>query len=98
MKIFFVYFLFIILLSSCESAKEGLTLKKRETDEFLIEKKNPLVMPPDYGNLPTPGDFKKQENDTDSEFEKIISNSKTKDTKKKIKKTNIEQSVLEKIN
>jgi hypothetical protein len=28
--------------------------KKKKCDEFLVEKKNPLVMPPDFGKLPKP--------------------------------------------
>ena len=37
------------------SVKRGLTGEKRtSTDEFLIKKKDPLIMPPDYENLPTP--------------------------------------------
>ena len=53
--------LIIILLScllfSCQTAKEALEGKKRseQSDEFLVEKKNPLAMPPDYEKLPTPG-------------------------------------------
>jgi len=48
---------FSILLYSCQSAKEALEGKKRseQSDEFLVEKKNPLAMPPDYEKLPTPG-------------------------------------------
>ena len=35
--------------------KRGLTGEKMiSTDEFLIKKKDPLIMPPDYENLPTP--------------------------------------------
>ena len=38
----------------CQSIKDTLTLQKNENvDEFLIEKKNPLVLPPDYSELPT---------------------------------------------
>jgi len=48
----------IFLITSCEtmnSVKRGLTgEKKLSTDEFMIEKKDPLIMPPDYENLPTP--------------------------------------------
>ena len=37
------------------SVKRGLTGEKRaSTDEFLIKKKDPLILPPDYENLPTP--------------------------------------------
>ena len=98
MKNFFICFLFLILLTSCESAREGFTLKKKNnSDEFLVEKKNPLVMPPEYNNLPVPEDFQSQTKD-EEEFEKIINNAKKTKTSKSIKKTNIEQSVLEKIN
>ena len=36
---------------------EALSRKKRsdQGDEFLVEKKNPLAMPPDFDKLPTPG-------------------------------------------
>jgi len=100
MKKFLIYFLIIIPLFGCESAKEGFTLKKKNnSDEFLIEKKNPLIMPPEYGDLPVPGDFEAQSSNAGKdEFEKIITKSKNKTSKKNIKKTNIEQTVLEKIN
>ena len=54
-----IYILSIIFfVTSCEtmsSVKKGLTGEKRvSTDEFFIEKKDPLIMPPDYENLPTP--------------------------------------------
>jgi len=54
-----IYILSIIFfVTSCEtlgSVKRGLTgEKKLSTDEFMIEKKDPLIMPPDYENLPTP--------------------------------------------
>ena len=39
------------------SIKRGLTgAKKTSADEFLIQKKDPLILPPDYENLPTPDD------------------------------------------
>jgi hypothetical protein len=51
-------FMLLVFLSSCEtmgSVKRGLTgEKKQSTDEFLIQKKNPLILPPDYEDLPTP--------------------------------------------
>ena len=53
--IFFSFFLY-----SCQTAKEALGGKKRseQGDEFLVEKKNPLAMPPDFEKLPTPGNEK----------------------------------------
>lgn len=49
--------LFSISLYSCGSVKEAVGAKKRseQNDEFLVQKKNPLAMPPDYQKLPTPG-------------------------------------------
>ena len=100
MKKFFIYLLIFGFVTACQSAREGFTLKKKDnSDEFLVEKKNPLVMPPEYSNLPVPEDFEKQvNNNNEDDFEKIISTSKTKNTKSKTEKTNIEQSVLDKIN
>ena len=51
--------LFLLLfLYSCGSVGEALQGKKRsdQGDEFLIDKKNPLVMPPDFEKLPKPGE------------------------------------------
>ena len=55
-----IYILTIIFfVTSCQtmhSAKRALTGEKKvSTDEFLIKKKDPLIFPPDYENLPTPG-------------------------------------------
>jgi len=39
------------------SIKRGLTgAKKTSGDEFLIQKKDPLILPPDYENLPIPNE------------------------------------------
>ena len=58
-KIIFIL-ISLLLLTSCQSAKDAFTLKKKSTaDEFLVEKKSPLVLPPDYGKLPVPQDGQK---------------------------------------
>jgi len=48
----------LIFLASCESfdsVKRGITgAKKDSADEFLVKKKDPLILPPDFENLPTP--------------------------------------------
>ena len=48
---------FGLFLYSCQTMSEALSGKKRsdQGDEFLVEKKNPLAMPPDFDKLPTPG-------------------------------------------
>ena len=56
-KLFILLCLFFFGFSSCTSIKNALTGKKAEnSDEFLIKKKYPLILPPDYEDLPTPGE------------------------------------------
>ncbi len=100
MRKFLIYLLFFNLLSACESAREGFTLKKKDnSDEFLVEKKNPLVMPPNYEDLPKPEDFQiSEEKKKDDEFKKVINNNKKNNTQKNIKNTSLEKLVIEKIN
>ena len=59
-KFLFLSLILSVLLISCKGVKETLSMKKKKNvDEFLIEKKNPLVLPPDYSELPEPREFKK---------------------------------------
>ena len=51
----------IFLVTSCagtwDSVKRGMTgQKQKSTDEFLVQKKDPLVLPPDFENLPDPSE------------------------------------------
>ena len=65
----------IFFLNSCESIKNAVTGKKKPPgDEFLVEKKNPLVLPPEFGELPVPLKEEKmeQEEESDEEIEKLI--------------------------
>ena len=57
MKKISLFILLLIVTSSCQSIKDGLSGKKGEnSDEFLVQKKNPLVLPPNYMELPKPKD------------------------------------------
>ena len=74
-----IYILFIIcFVTSCQTlgdVKRGLTGEKIvSTDEFLIKQKDPLVMPPDYKNLPTP-DERRTAREEISDFEKSLGTS-----------------------
>ena len=51
----------VFLVTSCAdtwgNVKRGLTGAKQEsTDEFLVQKKDPLILPPDFDSLPSPSD------------------------------------------
>ena len=65
-----------IFLYSCQSAKDAFQSKKRsdQSDEFLVQKKNPLVMPPDFEKLPTPGnqEFYKEEITDSSDIKYLL--------------------------
>tara|TARA_Y100000591_G_scaffold38222_1_gene28185 strand:+ start:1265 stop:1585 length:321 start_codon:yes stop_codon:yes gene_type:complete len=91
----------IIILNSCATVKEGFTnQKKNSSDEFLVEKKSPLVMPPNYGELPLPN---KEQNKTDLSENKIKellsneSNPEYKTTDSENIGLSIEESFIEKI-
>ena len=51
-KILIIYFFLFILFASCESVRKGIGIEKDKPNEFLIEKRDPLVLPPDYKILP----------------------------------------------
>jgi hypothetical protein len=99
----FYLFLIVILLSGCQSVKDGLTgQKKSNSDEFLIEKKNPLVLPPEFDKLPEPKTLSEEEKNIEKEvnLETILTKKKT-TTNSVSTDTNsdksIEKSILEKI-
>ena len=98
-------FLILIFLNSCWSIIEGLGgSKKKGSDEFLVEKKTPLVLPPSFGELPEPGKKPKENIISDkkdtSDIEDIINQSSSTDASKKSDdiKNSIEQSIIKKIN
>jgi len=97
----FIIFSLILLLNSCQSAKDGLTRgKKDNTDEFLVEKKNPLVLPPEFDKLPKPIDSKSKKKDDISRIEKLIgadSNKKT-TNKSSTESNSLESSILKILN
>ena len=95
---FYIVLSIVIFLSSCSSIKKGFVHEKRDnSDEFLVEKKSPLVMPPDYNELPIPKkeNVEKETNDIKS----LISKTKNDETKENLdeKNSTFDSSILEKI-
>ena len=103
MKKITVFFIALFFLASCGSSKDAFTLKKRSSsDEFLVEKKKPLVLPPDYGKLPMPQDSQiNNNNEIEDEEINILINNDSKNLSSTVEKdsktTSIEKSILEKI-
>ena len=102
-KIFKLFF-FLFFLYSCGSVGEALQGKKRsdQGDEFLIDKKNPLAMPPDFDKLPKPGEASikstKDIKSDQSNIENLLKNSEIeKEDSFSEQSTSIESSILKKI-
>ena len=74
-----LFLTFLLLVSGCQDVKKGFSGKKIDQgEEFLVIKKNPLEVPPDFKKMPLP---KKEvdkttsikvENDQDNEFKKLL--------------------------
>ena len=96
----------ILFLFSCSGAKDVLQGKKRSdtSDEFLVEKKNPLTVPPDINELPVPLDQEEQDqanNQEDIDIKKVLINDENQDTNTESNNGNqnsLEESILERIN
>jgi len=74
-KIIYI-FTIVFFTASCgdtlSSVKRGVTgAKKNSSDEFMVRKKDPLILPPDYKNLPSP-DNKIDTTEEISSFEKSL--------------------------
>ena len=104
---FWIFFVVLLMtLNSCQTINEGMVGSKRSKsgDEFLVYKKKPLVVPPDFEELPIPKANKNNSNyDENSEknLKQILdindeTNSSSSDIPKKT--SDIEKSILEKIN
>lgn len=79
-KKFFLLLFFLLILNSCGTIKEGFSnQKKNSSDEFLVEKKSPLVMPPSYEELPYPDNDQSDDQNNEKVKNLII---KTKENKK----------------
>ena len=89
-----------ILISSCGSVQKALDPQNKNTsDEFLVEKKSPLSMPPSFEELPVPSNQKITEVNQTNIIKSLITDKKISD--KKIINTeadkDFEQSILDKI-
>ena len=88
-----ILFALLVLISSCSQGK-----RSQKADEFLIEKKRPLVMPPDMNKLPSPNDEEKIIENDDNDFKEIVTSSNSE--KENLDSTNngsLEDSIIKKI-
>ena len=91
----------MLATASCQSLKDAVSgVKKENSDEFLVQKKNPLVLPPDFTDLPVPLEesSKVTEVQIEEDIEKLLGmENSTKNKNDTSNSSSIESFVLKKI-
>ena len=87
----------LLVLYGCGTVKEGFqNQKKKSSDEFLVEKKSPLVLPPEYNELPIPNENKITDKNQENEIKNLITGNNG-DTTQETTTSDLEGSILSKI-
>ena len=89
-----------IFLYSCQGLSDAKKVMENQkvitTDEFLVKKKNPLVLPPDFEKIPEPGTLKQDKKSEKQKLEKIL-NVEINENNIKDEASSSEQSILNQI-
>jgi hypothetical protein len=97
-KILLTFFI-VLILASCSSFKEAGKVLKNEkissSDEFLVKKKQPLMLPPNYEKIPEPQTAYGEEEDDGKNIKKILKVPKEKISNNK--SSSVEKSILDRI-
>jgi hypothetical protein len=100
-KNIFLILLVMLVTVSCQTIKNAVTgVKQENSDEFLVQKKHPLVLPPDFTELPVPFEesIKVTEVQIEDDIEKLLGiENNIKDTDNTSDSSSIENFVLKKI-
>ena len=91
----------MLVTASCQTLKNAVSgVRQENSDEFLVQKKNPLVLPPDFTDLPVPFEelAKVTEVQIEDDIEKLLGmENNTKNTNDTSGSSSIESFVLKKI-
>ena len=91
----------ILFLPSCGGGSEiGKVLRNekiKNTDEFLVKKRQPLTLPPDFSTIPKPGSISKKKGENREEIEKMLKLPKEQSSQTK-QPSSIEDSIINQIN
>ncbi len=96
----FIFIFIFIFLSNCQGLRDFKKVmtgqKNNTTDEFLIKKKDPLILPPQYDELPLPksGDFQEKKEKT---VKSILKTGKNSEIKKSSGMSSLEKKILEEL-
>ena len=96
LKLFFIL-LFLVLLNNCTGLDQAMSGKNsKNSDEFLVKKKDPLILPPDHKKIPEPGSIANDKKSDTQRIKKILKAPENKSTGVN-KSSSVEKSILEKI-
>ena len=99
-NIVFPIIVFIALVSCSNLQEAGKVLrneKTKTTDEFLVKKKEPLIMPPDLNKIPEPESLKNKKENQEEKIKKILKVPET-SVKKNNSNSSTEELIIDKIN
>ena len=100
MKKNFLIILTSLVFLSCSGFQDAAKVLRNEkiksTDEFLVKKKEPLVLPPDYSKIPEPGSLSKKESENEDRIKKILKTPMTKESNKN-NSSSVEESIIDRI-
>ena len=98
-KLNFLLILFIPLIS-CSGLSDAKKVLKNEkiitTDEFLVKKRNPLVIPPNFEEVPIPGSEPKKIINEEEKIKRIL-NAPKDENNSTSKSSSVENSILKRI-
>ena len=96
-NLLFILGIALIILSGCNTIKKGFkNPKKNSSDEFLVEKKSPLVMPPEFNELPVPNQNEDTSQKQENNIKNLISDNNG-NTDQEASNSDLEGSILSKI-
>ena len=97
-KIFLLIIIISIFSISCSSVKNAFDPQRKNTsEEFLVEKKSPLSIPPDFEKLPVPKSEEKEQEKTDEIQTLLEKTNKNSGESNENKDTKLDELILEKI-
>ena len=102
-KLILLLLLILFTFNGCSSVKEAFDPeKKNSTEEFLVEKKSPLSIPPNFYELPVPKSEKPEDLEQEDDLQNLIlsseNNQQNNSNKNIISENNLEVSILNQIN
>ena len=97
---FKILIIFLFFLQSCNTMSDAGKVLRNEkitnTDEFLVKKKEPLIMPPNLDEVPEPLSVKRKKQNEDDNIKKILKMPQSVNNKKK-SNSSTEDSIIDKI-